>query len=321
MNDTPSTSDEIKSCFASVSCQTDLDDPNKAVIDKLRRRIEDLEQDLKETKEKLNLQQQHKEGNSDNSKKDVRFQVEGKFQGEKGNPVEDSEKRICELKSQWEREKQDEVHKLKSELQTKYDQELAELHQKENVRRQQFADNLKRVTNEQKHQELEEAKQILLRQHRQELDEIRNVFEAKSREFEESTNTLQRRQVARMNEMRAIFEQRRLRELEETKSSLIRCHDMELNELRAVMKRERESVISLRDHERVLRDSVREAKRKQWCCNCESEASYPCCWNTSYCSRHCQHVHWEHHRLHCSRNLVLVNNTRVQPNNAGLTKI
>jgi len=38
------------------------------------------------------------------------------------------------------------------------------------------------------------------------------------------------------------------------------------------------------------------------CYNCESEAMYHCCWNTSYCSIKCQQEHWhrEHKRV-CRR--------------------
>ncbi|XP_021340240.1 zinc finger MYND domain-containing protein 11-like isoform X1 [Mizuhopecten yessoensis] len=43
-------------------------------------------------------------------------------------------------------------------------------------------------------------------------------------------------------------------------------------------------------------------KKKQWCYNCEEEAMYHCCWNTSYCSVKCQQDHWhkEHKRV-CRR--------------------
>ncbi len=336
MDESPSTSDEIRSCFASVSCQTD-EDPNKTVIDKLRKRIDDLEQDLRETKEKLNLQQQNKDISScivkenggflnHDSKNKVKKLIasfeetlhhNGTHQeggGKKNSEKESSfETKISEFKSQWDTDKENEIKKLKAEIQVKHDQELQELRENENVQRKQFAENLKRITAEQKRQEIEEAKQALQQHHQQELDEIRNVFEQKRREIEESTNNLQRRHVARVNELGAVFEQRRQRELEGTKSSLVRCHEMEINELRAAMNRERENVILelKREHERVMRDTIRDAKRKQWCCNCHEEASYPCCWNTSYCSRHCQHMHWAQHRLHCSRSLVYVPSTRA----------
>lgn len=44
------------------------------------------------------------------------------------------------------------------------------------------------------------------------------------------------------------------------------------------------------------------AKKKQWCYNCEEEAMYHCCWNTSYCSIKCQQEHWHHeHKRMCRR--------------------
>ncbi|KAG8197419.1 hypothetical protein JTE90_014904 [Oedothorax gibbosus] len=47
---------------------------------------------------------------------------------------------------------------------------------------------------------------------------------------------------------------------------------------------------------------ISETKKKQWCYNCESEAIYHCCWNTSYCSVECQQVHWhKEHKRTCRR--------------------
>ncbi|KAH1176833.1 hypothetical protein KIL84_010535 [Mauremys mutica] len=37
---------------------------------------------------------------------------------------------------------------------------------------------------------------------------------------------------------------------------------------------------------------ISQTKKKQWCYNCEEEAMYHCCWNTSYCSIKCQQEHW-----------------------------
>jgi len=43
-------------------------------------------------------------------------------------------------------------------------------------------------------------------------------------------------------------------------------------------------------------------KKKQWCYNCEEEAMYHCCWNTSYCSNKCQQDHWQkEHKRMCRR--------------------
>jgi hypothetical protein len=302
-----------------------------------------LEQDLKETKEKLNLQEQKQDLSSCIAKKDgggflnsdskrtvkkliASFEETLHQNGNDhemivmANSAKDAsfEMTISDLKSQWNVEKKNEIKKLKAELQVRHDQELQSVREKENVQRKQFAENLKRITVEQKRQEIEVERETLKKHHQQELNEIRNVFEQKRREIDERTNILQRQHVAGVNELRAVFEQRRQRDLEETKSNLVRCHEMEINELRAAMNRERESVLMelKREQERVLCDTVRAAKRKQWCCNCQEEASYPCCWNTSYCSRHCQHMHWNQHRLHCSRNLVYVPNTRAAGNMA-----
>ncbi|GBL81788.1 Zinc finger MYND domain-containing protein 11 [Araneus ventricosus] len=47
---------------------------------------------------------------------------------------------------------------------------------------------------------------------------------------------------------------------------------------------------------------ISEVKKKQWCYNCEAEAIYHCCWNTSYCSVDCQQVHWhKEHKRTCRR--------------------
>ncbi|XP_052808548.1 zinc finger MYND domain-containing protein 11-like isoform X2 [Mya arenaria] len=50
------------------------------------------------------------------------------------------------------------------------------------------------------------------------------------------------------------------------------------------------------------KETISATKKKQWCFNCEEEAMYHCCWNTSYCSVKCQQEHWhkEHKRV-CRR--------------------
>ena len=50
------------------------------------------------------------------------------------------------------------------------------------------------------------------------------------------------------------------------------------------------------------KEAISQTKKKQWCYNCEEEAMYHCCWNTSYCSVKCQQEHWhkEHKRV-CRR--------------------
>ncbi|XP_078459930.1 zinc finger MYND domain-containing protein 11 isoform X12 [Lampetra fluviatilis] len=47
---------------------------------------------------------------------------------------------------------------------------------------------------------------------------------------------------------------------------------------------------------------ISHTKKKQWCYNCEEEAMYHCCWNTSYCSIKCQQEHWHsEHKRTCRR--------------------
>ncbi|XP_070566470.1 zinc finger MYND domain-containing protein 11-like isoform X2 [Ptychodera flava] len=50
------------------------------------------------------------------------------------------------------------------------------------------------------------------------------------------------------------------------------------------------------------KEEMSQTKKRQWCINCEEEAMYHCCWNTSYCSINCQQIHWhkEHKKL-CRR--------------------
>lgn len=47
------------------------------------------------------------------------------------------------------------------------------------------------------------------------------------------------------------------------------------------------------------------------CANCQQEAQFYCCWNTSYCDYPCQRAHWPQHfyvctqpRTHVSHSLV-----------------
>ncbi|KAH7700249.1 MYND finger family protein [Aphelenchoides avenae] len=49
------------------------------------------------------------------------------------------------------------------------------------------------------------------------------------------------------------------------------------------------------------RKEISSIKKKQWCWQCELEAIYHCCWNTSYCSVECQQSHWPTHRRFCRR--------------------
>jgi hypothetical protein len=50
------------------------------------------------------------------------------------------------------------------------------------------------------------------------------------------------------------------------------------------------------------KEELTQAKRTQWCGNCEKEAIYFCCWNSSYCSLECQQHHWHaEHKRTCRR--------------------
>ncbi|GIY48939.1 zinc finger MYND domain-containing protein 11 [Caerostris darwini] len=58
----------------------------------------------------------------------------------------------------------------------------------------------------------------------------------------------------------------------------------------------------MRQAEEKYKAIISETKKKQWCYNCETEAIYHCCWNTSYCSVECQQVHWhKEHKRTCRR--------------------
>lgn len=46
---------------------------------------------------------------------------------------------------------------------------------------------------------------------------------------------------------------------------------------------------------------ISQAKKKQWCWQCDNDAIYHCCWNTAYCSVECQQGHWATHRRFCRR--------------------
>lgn len=299
------------------------------IIGKLRQRIDDLEQDLKLTNDKVKLKQEDdmdghlctvKENGAcvnGDTKRTLQKLVEslernlpGQYGGHQNKDFADIDRllemRMLKFKSAWEVKTQEDINQVKNELTLKHEKEIQELLEKEQSQRQQFTETLVK----QKLQEMEETKKALHMNHQQELAEIRKDFEHRRREFEESQNTLLRRNAAEANELRTFYEHRRRRELEDARSSLIHCHEIETHKLRNALNLERQNVMAKlkREHEEILRDVVRETKRKQWCCNCEQEASYPCCWNTSYCSRQCQVIHWQQHRLQCSRNLVYFSN-------------
>jgi len=63
--------------------------------------------------------------------------------------------------------------------------------------------------------------------------------------------------------------------------------EMAMREQEYIRKIEMDRIIN------IHRLEIEQIKRKQWCMNCLKEAVYYCCWNSSYCSRECQQIHWQ----------------------------
>ncbi|KAJ3594660.1 hypothetical protein NHX12_003967, partial [Muraenolepis orangiensis] len=71
----------------------------------------------------------------------------------------------------------------------------------------------------------------------------------------------------------------------------------EMMKLRGEMEEEKRQAVS-----KAHKQLISQTKKKQWCYNCEEEAMYHCCWNTSYCSIKCQQEHWHaDHKRTCRR--------------------
>ena len=259
-------------CLSTVLCQTD-EDPNKAVIDKLRKRIDDLEEDLRETKEKLNIQQtgpdvSHPTQDNGNI---LTFDKKDKFQKFITSLSEQLKKKIGKVD-------------VGDEQIQKY------------VEKNEFDCGYK----------LEELRKKLDEKRRSEIEEIKNDLEMKhSKEMSELCEKLKIENKNLMEDLRRKSEDKRKCEVQEAKTNAKKLLENELKKNRDTSRVERETIVSGMDREQAsLRESICETKRKQWCCNCWQEAYYPCCWNTSYCSRQCQVIHWQQHRLHCNRNFA-----------------
>lgn len=73
--------------------------------------------------------------------------------------------------------------------------------------------------------------------------------------------------------------------------------DVILNEMRKSFEHEKYRIINeIRmqcEIERIR--SIEETKKTQWCCVCGREATFYCCWNTSYCDINCNQIHWPQH--------------------------
>ncbi|PIC40850.1 hypothetical protein B9Z55_008458 [Caenorhabditis nigoni] len=94
-----------------------------------------------------------------------------------------------------------------------------------------------------------------------------------------------------------------LNDLQKIRSELLQEFKEELETMRTELDtkyREDLKIEGAKLLEKHRRD-LSEAKKKQWCCECENEAIYHCCWNTAYCSVECQQGHWGTHRRTCRR--------------------
>ncbi|XP_060856969.1 zinc finger MYND domain-containing protein 11-like [Metopolophium dirhodum] len=91
---------------------------------------------------------------------------------------------------------------------------------------------------------------------------------------------------------------------------LVQCN---MNKIRAEMESEKHNAIEqlIEQHKKEIAllqvnhsIALSEVKKKQWCVNCELEATYHCCWNTAYCSAECQLIHWSSkHKWQCRQRI------------------
>uniref|UniRef100_A0A914D245 MYND-type domain-containing protein n=1 Tax=Acrobeloides nanus TaxID=290746 RepID=A0A914D245_9BILA len=94
-----------------------------------------------------------------------------------------------------------------------------------------------------------------------------------------------------------------LADQQKTRTELLTQFKDELDTMRqnidATNQEEKQMEIDKREEQH--RKDISVIKKKQWCWQCESEAIYFCCWNTSYCSVECQQKHWAMHTKYCKR--------------------
>uniref|UniRef100_A0A8R1HRZ3 MYND-type domain-containing protein n=1 Tax=Caenorhabditis japonica TaxID=281687 RepID=A0A8R1HRZ3_CAEJA len=117
---------------------------------------------------------------------------------------------------------------------------------------------------------------------------LTNYHNSREKALVELTERLHQEFLADQQKIRAELLQQFKEELEQTRAELEAKYRDQLKQ---------ESTKMLEKHRRELSD----AKKKQWCCQCENEAIYHCCWNTAYCSVECQQNHWQNHRRICRR--------------------
>ncbi|CAL1267240.1 unnamed protein product [Larinioides sclopetarius] len=125
------------------------------------------------------------------------------------------------------------------------------------------------------------------------------------KEFKERLEAEQKEEKERS--LRELAERLRL-DFEEEKKRVIAAAiekvQFEMNEARRISEDQLKNAHLMEMATAVERHKteISEVKKKQWCYNCEAEAIYHCCWNTSYCSVDCQQVHWhKEHKRTCRR--------------------
>ena len=79
--------------------------------------------------------------------------------------------------------------------------------------------------------------------------------------------------------------------------------NLTVNEMRQSMKVEKQrGLMAARVQSEINKEWViLETKKKQWCTACGWEATFNCCWNTSYCNYRCQQAHWQGHMADCTQ--------------------
>uniref|UniRef100_A0A1I7UJW0 MYND-type domain-containing protein n=1 Tax=Caenorhabditis tropicalis TaxID=1561998 RepID=A0A1I7UJW0_9PELO len=117
---------------------------------------------------------------------------------------------------------------------------------------------------------------------------INEYHNSREKALVELTERLHQEFLSDQQKIRTELLQQFKEELEQTRNDLdVKYRDQLKNENSKLTEK----------HRRELSD----IKKKQWCCQCENEAIYHCCWNTAYCSVECQQNHWQLHRKTCRR--------------------
>ncbi|XP_077977943.1 zinc finger MYND domain-containing protein 11-like [Glandiceps talaboti] len=103
-----------------------------------------------------------------------------------------------------------------------------------------------------------------------------------------------------LEKMRAEMEADKQQTISRIKDTMMA--EIDRTKKQAREKCQEEYIEEMKKMEAKHKEDLSQAKKKQWCINCEEEAMYHCCWNTSYCSINCQQIHWhkEHKKL-CRR--------------------